>query len=128
MNDETRAELRRDLGLIVQVAALPGAFAAPAEVVHDRVNANAYRSWAVGVAHPFALDESHPPVLPPLTPGKQLALSVLLGDESVIPQVLAEFMLDAGHEYATACYEKGKRDGVAECMNPTIQRGPVAIP
>ena len=48
----------------------------------------------------------------PLTPAQHLALSVLLGDEAVIPGHLADYCLDAGVEYATECYEKGKRDSL----------------
>jgi hypothetical protein len=58
-----------------------------------------------------------------LTAAQQLALSVLLGDEMVLPQALADYLLDQGHEYATECYEKGKRDAVWEHYHPELTSG-----
>ncbi len=48
--------------------------------------------------------------IPPLTTAQQLALSVLLGDESVLPQAMADYLLDQGHEYATAVAEKARAE------------------
>lgn len=48
--------------------------------------------------------------VPDLPADKVLALSVLIGDESALPQALADYLIEQGHEYATACYEKGKAD------------------
>lgn len=47
---------------------------------------------------------------PPLTPGQLLGLAALLKDEAVTPQVLADFLLDVGHEYATAVAERAARE------------------
>ena len=105
MTDETRAELRRGIELILRsVSAGYGVKSGrPAYMLSG------------GYAHNLYTDripngiECHN--FPPLTTAQQLALSVLIGDESVLPQALADYLLDQGHEYAVECYERGKRDG-----------------
>lgn len=47
---------------------------------------------------------------------KVMALSVIVGDPNTLPQALADYMIDHGHEYATAAYEKGKADERARCV------------
>jgi len=37
---------------------------------------------------------------------------VLLGDEAVLPQALADYLLDQGHEYATAIMRQSTDEGV----------------
>lgn len=95
MTDEMRAELRRDLATMVACAELPGAFAGPAEVVHDQILASAYRSWAVGVCVPFDTEPTSQLPPPSLTTAQQLALSVLLGDDIPLG-VLLSACEDAG--------------------------------
>ena len=51
---------------------------------------------------------NHP--LPGLEAKDHLALSVLLGDEAVLPDALADYLLDQGHEYAVAVAEKARRE------------------
>lgn len=51
---------------------------------------------------------------PPLTPAQQLALSVLLEDEAVFPQVLADYLLDAGHDYTLAVAARAAAEARAD--------------
>jgi len=51
------------------------------------------------------------PALPPLSVEKQFALTVLLGrDDATIANALADYLLDRGHEYATAVAEKARKE------------------
>ena len=108
VTDETRAELRRGIELILRsVSAGYGVKSGrPAYMLSG------------GYAHNLYTDripngiECHN--FPPLTTAQQLALSVLIGDESVLPQALADYLLDQGHEYATAVRdaERGRIAGI----------------
>jgi len=49
--------------------------------------------------------------IPPLPEGKQFALTVLLAeDDTTIANALADYLLDQGHDYATAVAEKARRE------------------
>lgn len=108
MTDENRAELRRGLEMLVRASARIHANGWPA--VNIRTQEYHYSDGTPAVTRSVEIDGFHPGT-PPLTTAQQLALSVLLGDESAMPQALADFMIDSGVEYAVECYEKGKRDG-----------------
>lgn len=97
MSDDDRAELRRGIEAVVR-ATLAG------KTIRLKAGVSGYTT--IAGAGPF--DEG---AFPALTPFQQMCLSGLLGDTAMLPQALADYMIDIGHEYATACYEKGKRDG-----------------
>jgi hypothetical protein len=110
MDVNTRGRLRQGVEQLVRAAAAQSQ-------KHGRCPVEVSRHGATGSGHEWLsvylrLDES--PDLPPLTPAQQLALSVLLEDEAVVPQVLADYLLDHGHEYATAVAAKAAADGRAE--------------
>ncbi len=105
MTDETRAELRRGLTELVTWAMCDNG-----ERTLEVSRGHSRQSRRVEV---FKRDESVDP--PPLTAAQQLALSVLLDEpDSVIASALADMLLDAGHEYATAVAEKARSEGVEE--------------
>lgn len=55
--------------------------------------------------------------VPPLEPDQHLGLSALLRDPDMLPQALADYLLDQGHEFAQACFEKGRakeREAIAD--------------
>lgn len=103
MTDETRAELRRDIGHVVRMAGLPMAYCFPAGVAHDNL-IGSYRSIAAGVVVPINVIESAGPLPepPPLTPFQQMCLAGLLGDPAQLESAVVDYLLDQGHEYATA--------------------------
>lgn len=111
MTDETRARLRGAIELLVSYAArLDG----EARVQTDSGRLGAYVTYTdhVGVMVVVSTrPEQLGPPTPALTPFQHMCLSGLLGDPDQLPQALADYMLDQGHEYAAACYQKGKRDG-----------------
>lgn len=96
MTDETRSELRR----VIEAAVRAGG----ADTSFRELPGGAGNYYELSVFSAIVFDR------PALTSAQQLALSVLLGDESVVPQVLADYLLDQGHEYATACYERGRAE------------------
>lgn len=63
--------------------------------------------------HGYALPGLDGITLPPLPPEKVLALSVLLGDPATLPQALADYLIDIGHDSTVAAYERGKAESVA---------------
>lgn len=101
MTDEVRADLRRG--------------------IESAVRSGEVGYVTVSVGGDFPHDEAtriivHPPnyvaarECPPLDTAQQLALSVLLGDPAALPQALADYLLDQGHEYAAAVAEKAVRE------------------
>ena len=118
MTDETRAELRRGIELILRsVSAGYGVKSGrPAYMLSG------------GYAHNLYTDripngiECHN--FPPLTTAQHLALSVLLGDESVLPQALADYLLDHGHEYATAVRDAERQ----RCLRVILEAADAACP
>ncbi len=118
MTSENRAELRRGIDAVVRAAES----AIEIRVESHEPEPHHRRRACVTV---YQVGTGSPPEPKALTTAQQLALSVLLGDESVLPQALADYLLDQGHEYAVACYENGKRDGnqfteAVKAMTPTI--------
>jgi hypothetical protein len=115
MTDEQRAELRRGIEWLVRVVA------ASQTLSHADIRGSAVMSWRASYSwcdcHDYQVtargvsNTATDP--PPLTTAQQLALSVLIGDESVTADVLADYLLDQGHEYATACYERGREFGAS---------------
>ncbi len=108
MTDEVRLRLRNAIELLVSYAD---------RMTEPRVVTTTGRvTDLVGVEVRVLEDSSVVRVreFAPLTPAQHLALSVLLGE--VDGRVLADFVLDQGHEYATECYERGK----AEALETTI--------
>ncbi len=122
MTGETLAELRPQFETVVRAAFAGGhtyTTETPAYVTGERDGRpTLYCIYSAGVAFDglhwadrIAGDLPPPPAeLPPLDPGQQLGLSVLLKDAAVTPQVLADYLLDAGHEYATAVAERAKKE------------------
>lgn len=114
MTDQNRAKLRRGIESLIRYPNGVGGwvsadFYGPRPALDNEGEMRAGVNVSAGIVFPadtFTLDP-----IPPLTTAQQLALSVLVGDESVLPQALADFMIDSGVEYAVECYEKGKRDG-----------------
>ena len=99
MTEETRAELR----LKVLRAGIEGI------IRQDAIG----WPWEVKTRAPEGIEPSEvcaTPQPPPLTTAQQLALSVLLGDEAVLPDALADCLIDQGHEYAAAVAEKARRE------------------
>jgi hypothetical protein len=97
MDTDTRAELREGVETLVRAAGGQSRR-------HGRCTVLMSRHGEVGVGQVWQsvylkLDGEDDP---PLTPAQQLALSVLLEDEAVFPQVLADYLLDAGHDYTLA--------------------------
>ena len=113
MTEEARAELRRGIEGLVRAA---GDCESSVRFVPDWPWFNARSVDPDAVAGETHKVEVRVPgygtlsTLPPLTTAQHLALSVLLGDESVIPQALADMLLDMGHEYATAVAEKARAE------------------
>lgn len=109
MDANTRARLREAVQFLVQAATAQSERHGhcPVEVSKSATRRSRPHTFFVTLR----LDELPDP--PPLTPAQQLALSVLLNDEAVIPQVLADYLLDHGHEYAVAVAAKGAADGRA---------------
>lgn len=106
MTEETRAELRdgieavvRAFGLKDTILVTTGAKARPAGHYSDAVEITAY------VPDGWTVEQTVG-----LTTAQQLALSVLLGDEAVLPDALADYLIDKGHEYAVAVAEKARRE------------------
>lgn len=99
MTDEQRARLRVGIGEVVRagLSGQPGVRADPDHSVLSGEAGEPYTEIAVVVTHPGSHRR-----YPPLTTAQQLALSVLVGDEGVLPQAIADYLLDQGHEYATA--------------------------
>lgn len=99
MTDENRAELRRGIEAVVRASMVTGCY----------VSGQPRRETYTGkICADVAVYRNPSQELPPLTTAQQLALSVLLGDEAVLPQALADYLLDQGHEYATAVAEKAR--------------------
>ena len=112
MTDQTRQELRIGIEAVVRAAQSGwrvGTVKTVADIDGDPESVTTFDLVA-------SRSRPGPWQSPPLTPAQHLALSVLLGDPATLPQALADYLLDAGHEYATACYERGKRDG-----NPLLE-------
>lgn len=110
MDDDTRVELRRGLEALVRAAEAQSRRDGYCSVTVSRSGmAGGGRVWQSVYLKVNDTDD-----LPPLTPAQQLGLSVLLQDDAVIPQVLADFLLDAGHEYAAAVAAKAAADARAE--------------
>ena len=124
MTDETRAELRRFFAAMVRVAECE---TLTVEVIGSEPSGN---PWArVSAACQVRESKARPgsaPELPPLTTAQQLALSVLLGDESVLPQALADYLLDQGHEYATAVAERARAEERERCLRVVLDAGNAA--
>lgn len=110
MDDDTRAELRRGVEALVRAAEAQSRRAGHCSVTVSRSGmAGGGRVWQSVY---LKVDDADDP--PPLTPAQQLALSVLLQDDAITPQVLADYLLDAGHEYATAVAGRAAADARAE--------------
>jgi hypothetical protein len=110
MDDDTRTELRRGLEALVRAAEAESRRAGYCSVTVSRSGAaGGGRVWQSVYLKVDDTDD-----LPPLTPAQQLALSVLLQDDAVVPQVLADFLLDHGHEYATAVAARAADEARAE--------------
>jgi hypothetical protein len=107
MTDETRAELRKGFEIMVR-AAMGGEGAFLNERTFDSHGTVFVTELT---SYQRSLGVTHPGQLPPLTAAQHLALSVLVGEpDAVIADALADYMLNQGHEYATACYAKGRRE------------------
>lgn len=114
MTDEQLARLRVGFTAVLRVVSAGGRV-----VVNDNYGESGeamrypgtlpYLAVHIGVHWP-AIPTGQGKRLADLTPAQLLGLAVLLKDEAVIPQVLADFLLDAGHEYATAVAEKARRE------------------
>jgi hypothetical protein len=92
MTERVRGDLRHAIEDLVRVAMSP----VQKRVVRDcQVGSPTY---SVSVT----LEEDYNAITRPLTPAQQLGLSVLVEDESTLPQALADFLLDIDQEYASA--------------------------
>jgi hypothetical protein len=119
MTAEDRANLR--VGIVGALRALAGDGVGPVRVEDNSGGRIGYDQTvifrAVTLTVELAPGDYHPPADFALTPGQLLGLAALLEDESVTPNVLADYLLDAGHEYATAVAEKAaanERHRIAE--------------
>ena len=101
MDADTRAELRRGVEVLVRAAGEQSRRHGRCTVMLSRHGEPGGQMWQS--VYLKLNDDTDPP---PLSPAQQLALSVLLEDEAVMPQVLADYLLDQGHEYATAVAER----------------------
>ena len=109
MDADTRAELREGVETLVRAAGGQSRR-------HGRCTVLMSRHGEVGVGQVWQsvylkLDGEDDP---PLTPAQQLALSVLLEDEAVFPQVLADYLLDAGHDYTLAVAARAAAEARAD--------------
>jgi len=115
MTDDTRIALRQSLEILFRWATAPGAYMRPSELQSDRVEDKNCHMWIEGVVVPLDPDTGSAPDFPPLGATKNFALSVLVGEtDIVIANALADYLLDRGHEYAQACFEKGRAQGREE--------------
>ncbi len=106
MTEQNRSELRRGLEAVVRAAM---GCTSPAVTVEGPANGHTRFRCLVAVREDDFFT-APPPEPPPLTTAQQLALSVLLSDEAVSPQALADYLLDQGHEYAVAVAEKARAE------------------
>jgi hypothetical protein len=109
MDADTRAELRRGIEALVREAVGQSRRHGRCSVLMSRHGEPGGQMWQS--VYLKLNDDTDPP---PLTPAQQLALSVLLEDDAVAPQVLADFLLDDGHEYATAVAERAATEARAD--------------
>lgn len=117
MTDETRTELRRGIELILRSISA-GYGVKSGRPVYMLSGGYAHNLYTGRIPNGI---ECHN--FPPLTTAQQLALSVLIGDESVLPQALADYLLDQGHEYATAVAERATMAERVRCvklMSPVL--------
>ena len=93
MTDKTQAELRGAITEMVQVCDAGGTIShLTGENLIPTVT-----MWGSGL-----------PEYKPLTPFQQMCLSGLIGDPSQLESAVVDYLLDQGHEYATAIREKEK--------------------
>lgn len=115
MTDEMWADLRTGIEFVVQVARAEGGVSHHLEMTTASPDGGIrelrfnFKLWETAFT---AFGKSFTP--PPLNPACILALNVLVGDPTTLPQALADYLLDQGHEYATAVFEKGKAQGREE--------------
>lgn len=103
MTDKLRAELRRGIEGVIRLAV-----AIPDPQCRTNGTARENEAWVQARTYKEFLP---PGGLPPLTTAQQLALSVLLGEpDTVVESALADMLMDAGHEYATAVAEKARAE------------------
>ena len=111
MGDESRAELRSGIEALLRTAERGGDVYVidspgprgdpdPPRIPTDRVTAVVAEWPESGLVPPREL-----------SPEKAFALTVLLGeDDTTIANALADYLLDKGHEYATAVAEKARKE------------------
>jgi len=109
MTDETLAELRRGIEILVRAVAFDRDVAfCTCHSLHSVVS-------SANTFGPF----------PPLTTAQQLALSVLVGEpDTVIASALADYLIESGHEYAAAVADKARREAVGELVKTAEQVTP----
>ncbi|MCU0703379.1 MAG: hypothetical protein MUF18_05245 [Fimbriiglobus sp.] len=112
MDADTQAKLRRGIEALVQSAAAQSREHGHCSIEISRHGAAGGQSaWMAVYARLEGQLE-----FTPLTPAQQLGLSVLIEDETVLPQALADYLLDYGHEYAEAVRQQARTEERQKCV------------
>lgn len=104
VTDETRAELLRSLEAVMRAADHDMVVATPLRAAGQGYNAAEVTAYIPA--------DVRPADLPELPPEKVFALKVLVGDPASLPQALADYLMDIGHDATMAAYERGKREQI----------------
>ncbi len=113
MTDETRAAVRR----VFEAAVRAGG----ADTSFGEVPGGAGNYYTMSVFLPVTYNR------PELTQFQLMCLSGLIGDQSQLESAVVDWLLDAGHEFTTAAYEKGKADATAAIYAPQLSSGFLAV-
>lgn len=111
MTEDQREKLRKGFATALRVAEAGGLIHVTNDYdrLRDTDRTLPYFAVFVGVRWPTGTSSNTTPE--EFAPAKSLALNVLLGEpDTVIANALADMLLDAGHEYATAIAEKAARE------------------
>ena len=107
MTDATRANLRRLIEKLVTSLASGGTAVLDTDSDTITLPAGLHRRPTYTLT--FTLPDGE---VKPLDATRIMALTVLVGEpDDVITAALADCLIESGHEYATACYERGRGAG-----------------
>ncbi len=107
--DAQMVELRKGITALLRVVEAGGRLVVNDQDDEYRDTDRTIPFYAVNVGVRWPVSSSDPPPQP-LAPVRLLGLAALLEDEAMLPNALADYLIDQGHGYATAVAEKAARD------------------